>query len=369
MSKSNEISCETHQQNLSTNNEQDKWDSLFQDISETNTDINTNNIEKLYMTPNIDLEIKLELSSDERVKYTICKTCNVEGVMGEGVVECPSCGLVTYVVDDNNKFSYSVEKDHNVSVNSFMSFNIVGKNSYCYQRSFLKTCANYSYFRKNSNKKDLCNYNYQHEGKKIPKNAVKLAIEMFSTIKEHNYVFRGNGKKGVLGACLFYACVIKHITKTPREIASVMKIEERFLSHGDRIVQEMNEKGIINIPTILRPIKDYLDQYFPALKLPDKYKQFILDLIDRAEIKNIHVIHDSRTTTKCIGAIYTLSLSLKSLRHITKDVIVAECNISKSTFIRYHNLLMSHYKVLKPVFKKHKIPMQSSWRSIVVSTD
>ena len=55
---------------------------------------------------------------------------------------------------------------------------------------------------------------------------------------------------------------MNHITKTPREIASVMEIEERFLSQGDRIIQELNEKGIITIPTILRPLKDYLDQYF-----------------------------------------------------------------------------------------------------------
>lgn len=366
--KSTDISnntCEP-QPDLKEIDVQDEWASLFDDIS-TNKPV-VNNIKKLYNDTNVDLEIRLELSDAERIKYTICKKCNIEGIKREGVIECPSCGLVKTIVDDNDKFSYSLERDHNVSTNSFMSFNIVGKNSYCYQRSFLKTCANYPSFRKNNNRKDLCNYNYQHEGKKIPKNAVKTALEMFSTIKEHNYVFRGNGKKGVLGACLFYACVIHHITKTPREIASVMQIEERFLSHGDRIAQEMNEKGIINIPTILRPIKDYLDQYFPALKLPDKYKSFVLNLIDRAEKKNIHVIHDSRTTTKCIGAIYMLSTRVKSLKYITKDIIVKECSISKSTFIRYYNLLASHHEILKPVFKKHKIPMPSSWRTIEVIT-
>lgn len=344
----------------------DDWMGLLQDIMEYTSD--DDDMRDMYescsiiQSNNIDLEIKMNLGEEKILKFTICPKCNTEGKINDGSVYCVSCGLETIVLDDTNKFNFTADKDHNTSDNSFMSFNFIGKNSYCYQRSFLKTCANYSSFRKNNNRKDLYNYNYQYEGKKIPKNAIKLAIELFSKIKEHNYVFRGNGKKGVLGACLFYACVMNHITKTPREISSVMDIEERFLSQGDRIVQELNEKGIITIPTILRPLKDYLDQYFPALGIPEHYKQFIIDIIDRAEKKNLHIVTDSRTTTKAIGAIYLLINRISSLKHITKDNIVKECTISKSTFIRYYNLLLINNKIIKPVFKKHKIPMPVEWR-------
>jgi transcription initiation factor TFIIIB Brf1 subunit/transcription initiation factor TFIIB len=352
---------------LSDNATDADWLHLIKDISNYSSD--DEEVRDMYESckdmPNnnkIDLEIQMVLGDEKVTKFTICPKCNTDGKINDGSVYCISCGLETIVVDDANKFSFTVDKDHNTSDNSFMSFNFIGKNSYCYQRSFLKTCANYSSFRKNNNRKDLYNYNYQYEGKKIPKNAIKLAIELFSKIKENNYVFRGNGKKGVLGACLFYACVMNHITKTPREIASVMEIEERFLSQGDRIVQELNEKGIISIPTILRPLVDYLDQYFPALCIPLKYKQFIIDIINRAEAKNIHILNDSRTTTKCIGAIFLLINRVKELNDISKDHIVKECNISKSTFIRYYNLLLINHKILKPVFKKHHIPMPNTWR-------
>jgi transcription initiation factor TFIIIB Brf1 subunit/transcription initiation factor TFIIB len=342
----------------------DKWLSLLKDIS-NEPDDDYGNMVNLLDSDNagVDLEVKMDLSREKIVKYTICAKCNIEGTLTEGSVFCPNCGLETLVIDDNNKYSFSIEKDHNVSNNSFMSFIIVGKNSYCYHRSFLKTCANYSSFRKNTNRKDFYNCNYQYEGKKIPKNVIKFAIELFSKIKENNYVFRGNGKKGVMGACLFYSCVMNHITKTPREIASIMEIEERFLSQGDRIVQELNENNIINIPTILRPLNDYLDQFLPALSIDAKYKKFVSDIIDRAEKKNIHILNDSRTTTKCIGAIFLLINRVKALNHITKDQIVKECSISKSTFIRYYNLLMANYKVIKPVFKRHRIPMPRSWQN------
>ena len=356
--------------------ESDKWLQLFKDISnepdlENSIDVvaqtDYTNMLNLLESDNtvVNLEVQMDLDSDKIIKYNICPKCNIEGTMNDGSVFCPECGLETLIIDDNNKFSFSSEKDYNVSSNSYISFNFIGPNSYGYQRSFLKTCANYSSFRRNNNRKDMYNYNYQYEGKKIPKNAIKLAIELFSKIKEKNYVFRGNGKKGVLGACLFYACVMNNITKTPREIASVMEIEERFLSHGDRVVQELNEKGVISIPTTLRPLNDYLDQFFPALNIPDKYKAFVIDVIERAEKKNIHIMNDSRTTTKCIGAIFLITNRVKELRHITKDIIVKECNISKSTFIRYYNLLLENYKMLKPIFKKHRIPMPTEWRNSI----
>ena len=357
--------------------ESDKWLQLFKDISNEPdlensiglpiAETDYSNMLNLLESDNtvVNLEVQMDLDSDKIIKYNICPKCNIEGTMSDGSVFCPECGLETLIIDDNNKFSFSSEKDHNVSSNSYISFNFIGPNSYGYQRSFLKTCANYSSFRRNNNRKDMYNYNYQYEGKKIPKNAIKLAIELFSKIKEKNYVFRGNGKKGVLGACLFYACVMNNITKTPREIASVMEIEERFLSHGDRVVQELNEKGVISIPTTLRPLNDYLDQFFPALNIPDKYKAFVIDVIERAEKKNIHIMNDSRTTTKCIGAIFLITNRVKELRHITKDIIVKECNISKSTFIRYYNLLLENYKMLKPIFKKHRIPMPTEWRNSI----
>jgi transcription initiation factor TFIIIB Brf1 subunit/transcription initiation factor TFIIB len=358
---------ETNRIALSLDTDED-WMGLLQDISNDSDDDEKINLADMRSILNadtsdkIDLEVKMELGNEKIVDYTICPQCNIEGTISDGIIRCEKCGLETPIIDDHNKFSAALEKDHNVSGNSFMSFNIVGKNSYCYQRSFLKTCANYSSYRRNNNRKDMYNYNYQYEGAKIPKNAIKLAIELFSQIKEKGYVFRGNGKKGVLGACLFYACVMNNITKTPRKIASIMGIEDRFLSQGDRKVQELNEAGIIKIPTTLDPLRDYLDQHFPALGIPGKYKEFIVDVITRAEKKNIHIQNDSRTTTKCIGAIWLLINRVKALNTITNDTIVKECDISRSTFNRYYTLLLNNGKILKPVFKRHKIPMPNNWK-------
>lgn len=311
----------------------------------------------------INLEVKVDVQSEEKM-YNMCPKCQVQAHVSEGIVCCSKCGYTKIVMNHiSTAYSASLDKDHNTAKNSFMSFKVVGKNCYGYQRSLLKTCSNYKAFSKNTNKKDLHNFVFQYEGKKIPKNVIDLSIELFSQIKDAGYVFRGNGKRGVMGACLFYACVIKGITKTPREISAIMKIEERFLSSGDRVLQELNELKVIEIPTNFDPLRHYVHQYFPSLGIDPIYEEFIIDIIKRAERKNIHIRNDSRMTTKCVGAIYLLTTRVPELNHITKEDIVRECSkISKSTFIRYFNLLCENHKKIRHVFKRHGIRMPLEWK-------
>jgi transcription initiation factor TFIIIB Brf1 subunit/transcription initiation factor TFIIB len=178
-------------------------------------------------------------------------------------------------------------------------------------------------------------------------------------------VYRGNKKWGVISACLFYVCIMNNLTRTPKEITNIMSIEDRFLSQGDKILQELNELNIIEIPATFKPLGDYIDQFFCKLKIPLRFKDFILEIISVAERKYLHVANESRMTSKCIGCIYLLCKRVPMLQKIKKDRIVKEClDISKSTFNKYYMLIMSHPKELKFVFKKHHIPMPIEWRSI-----
>lgn len=343
---------------INDNSSDDDWLNFLKNMAEENDSYeNCDLYTELHR--DVDLEVKLDLSDKSDI-LNICPVCHENTILTNSMY-CVNCGVENFEHNDS-KFNHNIDKNHNTSVGSFMSFNVIGKSSYYYQRSLLKTCANYSAFRKNSNRKDLEDCNFQYEGKKIPKCAIKLAIELFSKIKEKGYVFRGNKKKGVIGSCLFYACIMFNMTKTPREIASLLNIEDRFLSQGDKQIQEKNEKGIIDIPTTFRPLNDYINQYFPTFSIPDKYKQFIIDLIEYAEKKNIHILNDSRTTTKCIGAIYLLVSRVKELNHIKKIIVSDEQSIKKNTFIKYTNLLISNHNLLKPVFKKHRIPMPKEWK-------
>jgi hypothetical protein len=108
-----------------------------------------------------------------------------------------------------------------------------------------------------------------------------------------------------------------------------------------------------------------LDQYFPRLKIDIKYKQFVLDIIARAEKKYLHIKTESRMVSKAVGCIHLLCERVPELRHITKDMISQECEISKTTFSKYSDLVKEHYPLFKKVFKRHAIPMEISWKKSI----
>lgn len=329
----------------------------FDDITNLNNE-KWDDILEPQLKSNIDQDGNVEI-----VDYKKCVNCKINGIINGNIIICEQCGLERSWNHQEETYSMTIDQNYNTSNNSFMSFKIVGSNYYCYNRSYLKTCANYSSFRSNSNRKEIMNRIFQYEGNKPPINIINVAIDLFNQIKVAGYVCRGNGKLGCMAATLFYACVMNNLTRTPREIATIMNIEERFLSQGDRFLQELNELGVISIPTNFKPIGDYLDQFFPLLGIPVKYKPFIIHLISRAEKKHLHIKNESRTTTKCIGAIYLLCQRIPSLKHIKKETISRECNnISKSTFLKYYNLLTTNYIILRKSFRKYKISMPIEWK-------
>lgn len=338
------------------------WDTLFEEI--TAVDIKIDHLKILEEIDNTKNLINLEKKIDvEILDYKICPNCNVRGRISESFIICEQCGLEREWQTHGDNYSISVDKNYNTSQNSHVSFNIVGKGSYCYQRSLLKTCSDYSLYRNNNNKKEITNIIFQYEGSKPPSNVISLAAELFDQVVQAGHVYRKNGKKGVMSACLYYACIMNNVTRTPKDIAIIMNTEEKFVSQGDRILQELNELGVVNIPSCYEPLDDYLNRFFSSLGIDMKYKAFIADLIHRADKKHLHVKNDCRTTTKCVGAIYMLTKRVKELRHIKKNHISSECNdISRTTYIKYYKLLYANHRLLKKCFKRHRIPMPLEWK-------
>lgn len=317
----------------------------------------------------IDFETKinnmgLESKSIAAKNSMTCNVCdNRYVIISETRLLCKKCGEEKSVDTGRSGDTYYENSDYNTSSNSFMPFRFVGSGSRKYHKSLLGSSSDYSIYSKNINKKEMYQCNDQYIGKKVPKIALNMAVELFVQIKKYSdNIYRNHGKRGLMGACLYYSCIALGISKTTRDIAAIMCVEDKFQSQGDRIIREMNELGIVNIVTKLNPINDYVIQYFYSLHIDMKYKQFVIDLIDKAEAKKLHIFNDSRPSTKCAGSIYMLTMRVQGL-NVSPDDIARECSISKTTFKRYYKLLYDNHIKLKNVFKKHKIPMCRKWRT------
>jgi transcription initiation factor TFIIIB Brf1 subunit/transcription initiation factor TFIIB len=327
---------------------------VYQDDRRENTDAIANKYKNLEAT----------VTTVETCKDSACPSCGGLLRISDGVFVCTKCGLeikqTALSSDDSNTVSVN---NNSVNAKGFISMRFIGKKSYGYNRNLLKSCSNYSQYRKNNTLKEMHNWNAQSVNMKLPKNVMDEANNMFAKIKENGYVYRKDVKKGVQSACLYYACYNNGISKTPNEIAQIVQIAEKFHSAGDRILRDLNERGVIELPSKINPIMDYTERYFELLNIPKKYKEFVIDIIKQADVDKLHVLCDSKNNTKCIGAIYMLIDRVKELRDtIDKDRIDKECEISKTTFVKYYTLLCKFYRRFVHIFVKHRIPMKSEWR-------
>lgn len=318
----------------------------------------------------IDMSLEQKVNFEIKSSETECYMCGGKLCRKRDIVICQGCGieLRNNINMTEEQYSTSAMTECNVNANGFIPIKMIGRGAYGYQRSLYKTCASYKKYRKLNTLKDMNNWNIHSKKHHIPKNVIKEANDKFAIIKEAGYVFRKDGKKGVLSALLYYACYENGITKTPSEVASFSGIEEKFHSLGDRILCDLNERGIIDIPYKVRPIENYVDRYMELLNIPriyegKNYRGFVLDIIDRAEKNHIHILHDSKNNTKCVGAIYMLiDREPKLKERISKELIDKECGISKTTFIRYYNVLCKFYRKFKKSFKRYGISMKPEWK-------
>lgn len=286
-------------------------------------------------------------------EWKICPECGIRMQPMTCSYQCLKCGRDTQILEQGGEFSTSIIDNYNTNANCSLSIKIVGKDSYRYHKALLRTASDYSKIQSNNTNKQLNRFNSQSKDGKLPIIILKEAAELYGKVQKCNIVRRGNGRKGALGACIYFVCNMHDITKKPKEIAMFLGIEESYLSKGDKLLRRLHSEEKIDIPIHHNPKDAYILQYFESLGIDNKYKPFVSELIDRASQVDMMGENNSRISTKCAGAVYTLKVQ-ESLK-ISKPDIVKYCKISKSTFIRYYEFLIQNRRTLKPVFKKYNV--------------
>jgi len=322
-------------------------------------EIKTNDIEISDNYTNID-EIK-DIKADEDTLKRNCEQCNIEMQLNNSCYVCKKCGLEIEYKDYSSNYGNNMDCN-NISENSFISLKIVGKASHQHNKNLIQNCSDYAKYSYNNNVKDLRKIIYQLDGKQIPDDTITGSNDLFTSIKKAGNVFRGNSRKGILANCLSIMCDHYNIPKTPEYLCSILDISEKYYSQGNKIVHDLVEKKIITLPTINDKLSNFITQYMMLLQIDMKYKQFIIDVINRAEDKYLHLLYNCKDSTKCCGSILLLITRVKSLNNITCTIISTKCKVSKTTFKKYYKLIYKNYKYFKPVFRKHRIPMPIEWK-------
>lgn len=310
----------------------------------------------------LELEKKQVKKEVNLLDELLCQDCHVEMVKSwnDYSLVCPECQVVVPTGQTGEHHTIGAGENHNTSNNAYMCFKPVGTKNRLYYNTMIKYTSEYEPYRDAQIMALLKQYNFINQDFKIPQDVLKNACEMFIVLKEYNYVRRGKSRRGVLGACIYVQCQIANITKTKSQISKLMQVEESKITFGLEELQQYAKLGVIEIPQNVDPTKDYINIYFEIFELPEEWKDFVIELIERMSIKKIEEVEKCYNTTKCIGTVYFLSKALK--RPLTHEQIALNCdNISRGTYLNVSQAIIRNPDKLKKVFKKHKFPMPVEW--------
>lgn len=300
---------------------------------------------------NDDFTNKLDISNNN---YKNCDDCNIQMQPNiNNTLTCPNCGFIKNVIIENLEYEPSMS-GYNTNENYHIPIKCIGKNSFQYQKYLRNNTSQYSIIQETTLKKLLEKLNYQSDDFVIPKNIISNVLIQYKKIRETSKIHRGEILKGILGSLIYYECLKEGIIRKPKELARWYSISENDLSKGDKILRELEEKSIIELPINKDFNIEYINCYLKRIDVDIKYESFLIELLN--EINKLKIGNpNARLSTKIASLIFLLIISKKY--NISADEIAKEFDISVSTFKSFYMEIFKNKEKLTVILNKYDIKL------------
>ena len=350
----------------------DEYKDILQDYSTSKTTIsspfsNMSEQDAIEITSTITDYKLLSSKKHQSVKkrYSKFTKCHCGGIMrvNDQIHTCQKCGTTEespheHVQDDvvDDGVSSAGMGSYNTSSESANPIRVTGPGNAMYQKKLMCKTSDYSKTRFKDTMQQMIQITSNYTKCTFPPGVVKEAGLRYHEIQTAGEIKRGNIRKGAMGDCLRRMCDKYGIHKKRNIFADVFGVDLGDISEGEKLIDSLISDGKISRDEFQSTgidtdyIESYVIQYFLALKIPlpygvadstigeSKYYNFTKSLI-RFSIK-LGLAENSVQYSKCVGAISVLVSHCPELRKtISADIIAKECQISKSTFKRYYNII------------------------------
>lgn len=310
---------------------------------------------------------------EKEVSYDTCTGCSTKMIRDQNLFKCYECGLIKKCLDYAGKYSHSVIMSYNTDINKPMLLKITGTDSQSLHRRLRQKTQDYSKKARIESITKLDKQNSSTLGIKIQHSYLKEAAELYSTVRNcinkkgtgRKIVKRGDGLKGALTSCLGYVFKKYNQTQKATALSTFYSIPKKYITKFDKEMNSLCAQGKIDIPINHNETIDYVNQYFAAWSVHEKYKPFVTELICRSSQTDMKGKGSNKPSTKCAGVMYILMLQKPNFKMtngqrrktpVTRKEVEQKCSIVHATFRRFcSDVIIKNRDILKPVFQKHGI--------------
>ena len=179
----------------------------------------------------------------------------------------------------------------------------------------------------------------------LPEKISNTAKSLYSIISKTK-ISRGNNRKGIIAACVYYACKECHVPRSINELAHMFSIQSTVMTKGCKNYTEIMRMSKMNRERIfqINPVSlyDFIDRFSSKLLLSEEETKKIHQIAKLCEINNM--INDNTPPSMASGCIY-MYCKLKGNK-ITKKDISDICKISEVTINKCYKKLELNQEIL-----------------------
>lgn len=330
----------------------------------TETDTEYEKIKKMkddyiLQAKNMDKDIK-DFSSYINEEDDVCENCGSHGVINNAnVMVCRDCGSeFGGITDLRQEWRFYGSEDNKSEDPSrcsgpgdtILSGTSLGTGVLGNNRNFISKHIGWNRrtYKERAIIKIFNNLKSCVNGHNIVDRVIRKTIEFYELISKGN-INRGKPHKGLIGACLYYACRYYHDMRSQEEIAKIMDVPCKKITTGCKqfkdIMQSRDKNFNNNI--VASTAHDFIESYSMKLKLNDLFKGIALHISDTAH--QLGIIAENTPPSIAASSIYLTSVMYKL--GITKQMIADKCNICQVTVSKAYKKMYPYRAYLLPVIR------------------
>jgi transcription initiation factor TFIIIB Brf1 subunit/transcription initiation factor TFIIB len=160
------------------------------------------------------------------------------------------------------------------------------------------------------------------ENIQFSENVVQIANTLYIQVTQDK-IYRGNARKGIISACIFYAFKVIRKPQIYKKIIKLFNIDKKIGLKGLKFVSIHAPKDSIIFKTQITPLT-YIDYYLEELKATEEDRQKIHELYRVIDQKQVQRLNRSRPQSVASGIVYywlleeNRKITLKTFSRITE---------------------------------------------------
>lgn len=171
----------------------------------------------------------------------------------------------------------------------------------------------------------------------IPSKVLEDAKVLYKKASEKK-ISRGENKNGLIASCLYYACLLNKVPRSPIEISNMFKINPNVLTKGNARFQTLLQLNVESSEP-----EDFIARF--ASKLNMNYQDILKCKLLAKKLDELEIVSENAPTSVAAGTLYFYCMSHDI--DFNKKQIAEVCDVSEVTITKCYKTLQKYKQYLE----------------------